>query len=89
MLKNAKFSKTQVLSNFAVNIHELHLPDKKVRVLSTNSWFYRVAFIVWLIFNIKLFFSVSFEQYLIYFQKLMKNWRAHLEAPLKKFYTVI
>ena len=57
--------------------------------MSTNSDFYRVAFIVWLIFNIKLFFSVSFEQYLIYFQKLIKWWKPDLEVPLKKFYSII
>lgn len=57
--------------------------------MTTNSEFYRRAFIIWLIFNIKLFFSITFEQYLVYFKKLMEKWVDSLEGPLNKFYTII
>jgi hypothetical protein len=62
---------------------------KIVRIISINSQVYRVAFIIWLIFNAKLFFSISFEQYLVYFKNLYENWESSLELPLKKFYNTI
>jgi hypothetical protein len=81
--------KVLALSGIAVNIHEMDTGTKTVRIISISSQFYRMAFIIWLIFNVKLFFSISLEQYLIYFKNLFENWESTLELPLKKFYNII
>jgi hypothetical protein len=58
-------------------IDELHLKcGKTVRVFSISNEFYLNAFIIWLIFNIKMFFSLNFEDYLRYFKELVSdNWK--------------
>jgi hypothetical protein len=43
---------------------------KTVRVFSIADEFYLNAFIFWLIFNIKMFFALSFGDYLRYFREL-------------------
>jgi hypothetical protein len=73
-LRKAPFDKIQAISCLVVTIHGITTDTKKVRLISISSQFYRAAFIVWLIFNIKLFFSITFEQYLVYFKYLMDNW---------------
>jgi len=70
-------SKTQNLSYFVCYVDELHVKTgKKARVFSLSNKFYLNAFIVWLIFNVKTFFSLSFADYLRFFKKFMgENWK--------------
>lgn len=64
--------KTQVLSYFVHYVDEFHLKSgKTVRVFSISNEFYLNAFIIWLIFNIKMFFALSFQDYLRYFRELI------------------
>ena len=66
-----------MLSYFVSYIDELHLKNgKTVRVFSLSNEFYLNAFIIWLIFNIKMFFSLNFEDYLRYFKELInEDWK--------------
>jgi hypothetical protein len=53
-------------------VDEFHLKSgKRVRVFSISNEFYLNAFIIWLIFNIKMFFALSFQDYLRYFRELI------------------
>lgn len=58
-------------------VDEFHLRGgKKVRVFSISNEFYLNGFIIWLIFNIKMFFALNFEDYLRYFKELANdNWK--------------
>jgi hypothetical protein len=69
-IKKIKYKKVIPLSCIVVNIHEIDTGIKTVRIISISNNFYRIALIIWLIFNIKLFFSISLEQYLVYFKYL-------------------
>ena len=77
-----------VISMWVVNVHEIQL-NKKVRVISLDEEFYRTAFIVWILFNIKLFFSLRFSQYLHYFKGFREDWDEAHERPLKKFHLIL
>lgn len=53
--------KAQVLSYFVSYVDQLHLKSgKMVRIFSISNEFYLNAFVIWLIFNIKMFFSLNF-----------------------------
>ena len=77
------------ISIFATNIKEVKIKKKTIKILSIHNEFYKRAFVVWLIFNIKLFFTINFQQYLHYFRKLNPLWDHGLELPLKKFFLVL
>lgn len=40
-------------------------------------------------FNIKLFFSLRFSQFLFYFKGLRDEWDDMYERPLKKFHVIL
>ena len=66
--------KSQVLSYFVNYVDEFHLKcGKTVRVFSISNEFYINAFIIWLIFNIKMFFALNFDDYLRYFKELAND----------------
>ncbi|MEG7600203.1 hypothetical protein U2057_15355, partial [Listeria monocytogenes] len=73
-----KLAKTQILSHFVCYIDEVHLKSgQNVRIFSLSNEFYLNAFIIWLIFNIKMFFSLNFNDYIRFFKDLIaENWKS-------------